>query len=93
MGLSLEEYRVKLINKILMANNEQEVCRYCDTAMRSLEQNKLNGHLLLRFTERVTTQLEGFNPGTKNLRQWGNIETARNYFICKKERLQMSQEK
>ncbi|MBK8310875.1 MAG: hypothetical protein IPL04_08240 [Chitinophagaceae bacterium] len=52
MTLSLTEYRTKLIAKIMLASSQDEVKRYIDTAVKSLEQHKLNGHIVTRFTEK-----------------------------------------
>ena len=80
MPLSLDEYRCKLINKILFAGSQDEVKRFCDAAMKGLGHHKVNGHIVVRFVERVINELEQFNPMKKNAQQWSNIQMARIQF-------------
>lgn len=80
MSLSLDEYRVKLITKILFASSQEEVKRFLDTAMKALEQNKVNGHLVSRFIEKIISDLELFNPMKKEAQQWSNIKLAKILF-------------
>ncbi|MBS1666407.1 MAG: hypothetical protein JST58_03440 [Bacteroidetes bacterium] len=76
MTLSLEDYRTKLISKILSAASQDEVRRFVDTAIKALEQNKVNGHIICRFIEKILSELEMFNPMKKNAQQWSNIKMA-----------------
>ena len=80
MSLSLDEYRTKLVNKILFAASQQEVKRFVDTALKALEQNKVNGHIISRFIEKIINDLELFNPMKKESQQWSNIKFARILF-------------
>jgi len=80
MPLSLDEYRCKLINKILFADSQVEVKRYCDAAMKGLEHHKVNGHIAVRFVDKVIGELEKFNPMKKDAQQWSNIQMARIQF-------------
>lgn len=80
MSLSLDEYRTKLVNKILFAASQQEVKRFVDTALKALEQNKVNGHIICRFIEKIISDLELFNPMKKEAQQWSNIKFARILF-------------
>jgi hypothetical protein len=76
MSLSLDEYRTKLVNKILFASSQEEVKRFIDTALKALEQNKVNGHIITRFIEKIISELELFNPMKKEAQQWSNIKMA-----------------
>lgn len=89
MSLSLSAYRTKLIAKIMLASSQDEVKRYIDTAMKSLEQHNLNGHIVTRFTEKMLDELESFSPMNKNAQQWSNIKMAGIYFnqIKRKQKL------
>ena len=87
MTLSLDEYQYKLINKILVADSQQEVRRYCDAAMNGLDQHKVNEHIVARFVEKVISELELFNPMDKDAQQWSNIQMARILFNRIKQRL------
>ncbi len=82
MLLSLTEYRTKLITKIMFASSQDEVKRYINTAIKSLEQHNLNGHIVYRFTEKMLDELESFNPMNKDAQQWSHIKMAR---ICLKQ--------
>lgn len=76
MSLSLDEYRTKLITKILFAASQEEVKRFINTAIKALEQNKVNGHIISRFIEKTVSDLELFNPMHKEAQQWSNIKMA-----------------
>ena len=80
MPLSLEEYRTKLINKILFAASQEEVKRFIDTALKALKQNEVNGHIIARVIEKISSDLELFNPMQKDAQQWSNIKMARILF-------------
>jgi len=80
MVLSLDEFRPKLINKILFAASQEEVKRFIDAAIKVLEQSKVNGHIISRFIEKIISDLELFNPMKKEAQQWSNIKFARILF-------------
>ena len=88
MSLSLTEYRIKLITKIMFASSQNEVKRYIDAAVKSLEQNKLNGHIITRFTDKMLDELESFSPLNKEAQQWSNIKMARICFNQIKRKLE-----
>ncbi len=77
MDLSLTDYRSKLIAKIMLSNSQAEVKRYIDAAVKSLEQHKLHGHIILRFIDKMIAELELFNPMDQDAQQWSNIHMAR----------------
>lgn len=91
MSLSLNDYRTKLINKILFAESQEEVKRFIDTAVKALEQNKVNGHIIDRFIEKITSDLEEFNPIKKEAQQWSNIQMAKILFNRIKNKLHTSE--
>lgn len=80
MVLSLNEYRAKLMNKILFSKSQDEVTRFIDTAIKALEQNKINGHLISRFVDKIISELELFSPLNKDAQQWSNITIAKILF-------------
>jgi hypothetical protein len=80
MSLPLDGYRCKLINEILLAGSQYEVKRCIDAAMDGLKKNKINGHIIARFTEKVILDLHKFNPMDKDAQQWSNIVMARIHF-------------
>lgn len=76
MPLSLDEYRVKLLGKILQASSQDDVKRYIDTALNALDKHKVNGHIVSRFIDKIISDLEQFNPMKKEAQQWSNIKIA-----------------
>ncbi|MEO8769652.1 MAG: hypothetical protein ABI402_06195 [Ferruginibacter sp.] len=89
MSLSLTEYQGKLISKIMCATSQEEVKRYIETAMKSLELYKLNGHIIHRFVDKIIYELELFSPINKNANQWSNIKMARVCFNKIKTKFEM----
>ncbi len=65
MPLSLEEYRIKLINKILFCASQEEVKRYIDTAIKALQQKKVNGHIISRFVDKIISEIDLFTSEKK----------------------------
>lgn len=76
MSLSLEEYREELVHKILVAVSQDEVKCFIDAAVKALEQNKINGHIISRFIEKIISDLGLFDPMKKDAQQWSNIKIA-----------------
>jgi hypothetical protein len=77
MALQLDEYRAKLINKILFASSRQLVKGFIDDTLNSMEQNKVNKHIIARFTGKVINDLSSFSPMKKEAQQWDNIKVAK----------------
>ncbi|HEX7844791.1 MAG TPA: hypothetical protein VF476_03260 [Chitinophagaceae bacterium] len=92
MTKTLDEYRHKLINKILFAVSHDEVKRYCDAAVNELESKQLNGYLVARFLEKTTNDLEQFDPMNKEAQQWSNIRAARIFCYRLKQHYSFSHE-
>ncbi len=88
MSLSLDEYRKKLINKILFASAQEDVKRFIETAIKALEQNKVNGHIISSFIEKIISDLELFSPIKKEAQQWSNIKLAMIIFNRIKNKMQ-----
>lgn len=80
MSLSLDDFRCKLINKILFSASQQDVKRYCDGAMKGLERHNVNGHIVVRFVDKTISELNQFNPIDQDSQQGHNIQIARIYF-------------
>lgn len=78
--MTINDYRCKLITKILFSTSQEEVKRYIDAAMKSLVKHKVNGHLVTRFVERTTRDLAAFSPMDNDAQQWTNIKMARILF-------------
>ncbi len=77
MSISINDYRSKLINKILSSASQEDVKRYIDAAMKGLSEHKVNGHFVVRFVEKVSKELAEFNPMDYGAQQWANIKMAR----------------
>lgn len=88
MSLTMDEYRCKLINKILFASSQEEVKRYVDTAMKGLRDHKVNGHIIARFLEKAAKHLEEFSPANHDSQQWANIKMAKTLLIQLQSSLQ-----
>lgn len=80
MILTLDEYRCKLLNKILHSYSEYEVQRFIVTAMKSLQSNKVHGHIILRFLKKSIMNLERLEHKNDSSRKWKNICYARDQF-------------
>ena len=61
--------------------------RFIDAAMKALDQNKVNGYIIVRFIDKIIEQLDLFSPEKKDVRQESNIQTAK--IICNNIKKQM----
>jgi len=80
MASTLDDYRHKLVNKIIFSTSPEEVRRYSNTAIRSLIDHKVHGYIIVRFIDKTLVDLEHLNPINKEERQWNNITLAKDYF-------------
>jgi len=80
MSITIDDHRAALIGRILLAASQEEVKLFSDEAIQSLEQHKVNGHIIARFIDKMIADLEQFSPMNKNPEQWSNIKMARVYF-------------
>jgi hypothetical protein len=92
MSITINDYRCKLVNKILFSTSQEDVKRYIDAAMKGLLQHNVNGHLVTRFVERTAKDLEEFNPMDHGAQQWANIKMARIQFNQLKRSIQTSEQ-
>jgi len=88
MPLSLDDYRTKLIDKILFSTSQEEVKRFIDTAIKALGEHKVNAHIIARFLDKISSELELFDPMDKDAQQWSNIKVARIHFFRIKRSLE-----
>ena len=58
MSMSAEKYRQKLITEILIASTEEELKKFCDTAMKQEEQNKGNEPAIAWLMNKLEEDLE-----------------------------------
>jgi hypothetical protein len=80
MSITIDDYRCKLINKILFSGSPDDVRRFINVAMKSLEEHKVNGYIIIRFVDKMILELEQFDPVNKNAGELSNIKTARTVF-------------
>ena len=81
MARTLDDYRRKLINKILFSTSPEEVRRFSNTAIRSLIDHKVHGYIIVRFIDKTILDLEQLNPINKEEQQWNNITMAKDHFV------------
>lgn len=76
MNTTMEDYCYKLVNKILFADSQEEVKKYINTAIKSMQTHKVNGHIIARFVDKGLLHLKEFSPMDFNAQQWTNIKMA-----------------
>ena len=76
----LDEYRVKLINNILLAGSQESVKLIIADAVKLLDQDRLNEATIEGFIRTIINDLELFSPLKKDAQQWSNIQMAKIYF-------------
>lgn len=79
MTLPLDTYQRTLISEILLVTTQDEVKKCCDSVVEQLQYHKVHGHIVMRFLDKVISELEGFSPMNRSAEQWSNIKTARVY--------------
>ena len=80
MPETIDNYRCKLINKILFADSQELVQRYIDVAVKGLKENNVDPYVINNFLEKIIENLEGFNPLDSNPQQWANIKMSKIIF-------------
>ena len=90
MPTSLDEFRLTLVRNILKASSQEEVTALVSVAVTSLEENSVNGYIILRFADKTIDQLEEFSAMRKDASQWSNIHMAKILFNRLKNRLLLS---
>jgi hypothetical protein len=79
---TIDDFRHKLITKILFATSQDEVGRYCISSIRELETRQVYHQFIVRFLEKTITELANFSPRDQNSQQWSNIINAK--VFCKR---------
>jgi hypothetical protein len=82
MSDTIDDYRCKLITKILAASSQEEVKRFAAAAMKGLQTHQVNGHIVSRFVDKTIQHLHDFSPMNFDAQEWANIKMAQ---ICFKE--------
>ena len=76
MSILLDEYKTKLVNKILFATSQDDVKQFVDIAIKQLRDQEADDHVVSGFIENINADLALFNPITKDAQQWSNIKMA-----------------
>lgn len=74
--MTLPAFREKLVNKILCAPSQYHAGRIVDAAFKALHKHKVNGHLVARFIEKTTRQLDEYASAHPDSQQAENISAA-----------------
>lgn len=74
MSILLDEFKTKLVNKILFATSQEDVKHFVDKAINELQE--VDDHVVSGFIENIHIDLALFNPMTKDAQQWSNIKMA-----------------
>jgi len=90
MASTLDDYRRKLINKILLSASPEEVRRFGNTAIRSLIDHKVHGYIIVRFIDKMINDLRELNLLNKDEQQWSNIATAMDHFTQLRKKFESS---
>ena len=81
MARTLDEYRHKLIDKILLAESSRDVLRFSDTALRSLNEHDVHSYIIVRFIDKTVMNLEEVSALRIGEKQQSNIKSAIDHFI------------
>ncbi len=76
MAKNLDDYRCKLISKILQAANEDHASRFFNAAIKSLKEHKVNGYVTKRFLDKIELELDSLQPQDLTPQQLHNREKA-----------------
>ena len=90
MARTLDEYRCKLIDKILLAATPQDAVRFSDTAIRSLNEHNVHGYIIVRFIDKTLRNLEEVAGLGLGELQSLNIKTAIDRFMQVRKKFQNS---
>jgi len=90
MASTLDDYRRKLINKILLSASPEEVRRFSNTAIRSLIDHKVHGYIIVRFIDKIINDLRELNLLNKDEQQWSNIAIAMDHFTQLRKKFESS---
>ena len=66
MAKDIHELRIKLLDKIQHADSGADVIRLVDTAIKTLKENKANGYIIIRFIEKVNSDIENLKKTSED---------------------------
>jgi len=77
MTVSLKEKKENLVNNILLATSQDEVSKLIKAVVLNLQQLDHTDEMLNTFVEKLSVDLNSFNPHKQTAQQWSNIKMAR----------------
>jgi hypothetical protein len=87
MARTLDDYRRKLMDKIIFSSCTDDVLRFSDTAVRSLNDHRVHSYIIIRFIDKTIRDLEEFAPLCIDENQRRNIRSAVDHFRQLRKRL------
>jgi hypothetical protein len=90
MARTLDEYRRKLIDKILSAASSEDALRFSQTAIRSLNEHKVHGYIIVRSIDKTLLNLEEVAVLRIGERESQNIKMAIDHFMQIRKKFQNS---
>lgn len=88
MARTLDDYRRKLIHKILLSSSAIDACRFTETAVRSLNEHRVHGYIIVRFIEKAIYDLDELYLRCNDTHQQTNIRSALDHFRQLRRRLE-----
>lgn len=77
MSQNIDDYRCKLINKLLFAEPLHEVQTLIYTAIKELKEHKVHNYIIKKFLDKTIQSLQDFNHCDYNSQQWVNIKMSK----------------
>ena len=90
MARTLDEYRQKLVDKILLAESPKDALRFSDTAIRSLNEHNVHSYIIVRFIDKTLMNLEEVSALRIGEKQHNNIKSAIGHFAHVRRKYQDS---
>ena len=75
--ISLDDYRHKLVDKILIAGTYEQIKRFLLVAIKSMKEREVHGHLINRFIDKTINQLYAISLLDQDLKRQLNIKYAK----------------
>ena len=74
---NLDDYRHKLVDKILTAESYEQIKRFLLTAVKSMKAHDVHANLISRFIDKTLNQLHGITLLGEDIRLELNIKYAK----------------
>lgn len=83
---NLDDYRHKLVDKILIAGTYEQIKCFLLTAIKSMKEREVHGHLINRFIDKTINQLHAISLLDEDLKRQLNIKYAKSQLELIKRR-------